>query len=77
MKGALVDLPTQQTNKTSEKSPSGAEGEIVKELNYPCVTASAASKLTPPTTTPPPRPPIVLLFIGIIFGILFGILFGK
>ena len=42
MKWALINMrSTQETNKTSERSPSGAKGETVKELNYPCVTASA------------------------------------
>ena len=65
---ALVDRSTQH-RPPSERSPSEQDGETVKELNYPCVTASAASRMTPPR----PRPPIVILmFVGIIFGIVFS-----
>ena len=77
MKLALViDRPSQQKNQKSNRSPSVAEGEIVQELNYPCVTASAASKMTPPRATPISNP-ILFVLIGIIGFILNRILLNM
>ena len=56
---ALMNESTQQTNKRSEKSSPTWGVRSTKDLNYHCVSVSAA------LITPPPLPPIVLLiFIG-------------
>ena len=82
---ALVDRSTQETHQKSKRSPSEQDsfaprrrwkatssyGEIVKELNYPCHNASAASKMIPQPRATPPRPLTDLIFTGIIFGIIF------
>ena len=47
----IVNRSLQPQVRQSKISPSVAEGEIVKELNHPCVTASAASKMTSPQPT--------------------------
>ena len=65
MKWALVDRSSQQTQKTSKRSPSATEGEPL------AMTAPATDN----PTAPPSLPLTVLIFIRILFGMLFGIIF--
>ena len=68
-----MERSPQVVRKTSEKSPSGQEGETRRDLNYPCTKASAALLIITTDTTPPPHlscsPKTFILAISILIGL--------